>query len=105
MLRSLMSERRQTPRIPVRLLVQHKTQGDESVEVDYASDLSTGGIFIRTARPAAPNATIHVQFSPDRSSQMVEAFCRVARVTPEGMAAAFVHIDTASQAALTTALR
>ncbi len=98
------AERRSSPRVPVRLLVQHQSQTDAAPELDYATDLSEGGLFIRTTRPATQNATIHVQFSPSKNSQLVDAFCRVARVTPDGMAAAFLRVDDATARALRTAL-
>ena len=60
------ADRRRHPRSPVTLLVQHQTEAGASHEVDYATDLSPGGLFIRTARTARPGATLQIQFSPNR---------------------------------------
>lgn len=97
-------ERRGHPRTPVRILVQHHADTDAHHEVDYATDLSPSGIFIRTTKPLAPNATIHVRFSPRRDARMVEAFCRVARVTPDGVGAVFLELDDEAATLLKNAL-
>lgn len=97
-------ERRSHPRIPVRILVQHHAGDEHRIEVDYATDLSPGGLFIRTAKPHAADSTLHVRFSPNRGAQMVEAFCRVTRVTVDGMGAAFLHLDAETTAMLKAAL-
>ena len=100
------SDRRAHPRHSVRILVQHAAQTDSEYEVDYATDLSTGGLFINTQATPAPGSTIHVQFAPAKDARMVEAFCRVARVTEQGVAAQFVQMDASStellQAVLST---
>ena len=97
MVRPLMSqERRQHSRHPVRILVQHHENTDAPYEVDYASDLSTGGLFISSRTFAPLGSTIHVQFAPAKDARMVEAFCRVARVTPTGVGAEFLQMDPAS---------
>lgn len=74
------------------------------MEVDYASDLSEGGLFIRTPRPLAPGSSLQVKFSPERDSSLVHAFCKVSRVTGEGMAAEFLRLDPESAATLRRAL-
>ena len=97
MVRPLMSpDRRSHARHPVRILVQHQDSTEAPYEVDYASDLSTGGLFIRTHSVPPLGSTIHVQFAPAKDARMVEAFCRVARVTPHGVGAQFMHMDPAS---------
>ena len=97
MFRPLMSqERRAHSRHSVRILVQHHENTDAPYEVDYASDLSTGGLFITTHTAAPLGSTIHVQFAPAKDARMVEAFCRVARITPTGVGAEFVQMDPAS---------
>jgi len=98
------ADRRRHPRIPVTLLVQHQAEAGAAHDVDYATDLSTGGLFIRTRRPALPGATLQVQFAPGKDSCLIQAYCRVARVTPEGMGAAFVQLDADSAEVLARAL-
>lgn len=105
MVRPLMSpERRAHPRHPVRILVQHHEHTEAPYEVDYASDLSTSGLFIRTNAVPQLGSTIHVQFAPAKDARMVEAFCLVARVTPHGVGAKFVEMDPASAELLDSVL-
>lgn len=100
----MLSNRRAHPRHSVRILVQHHETTDAPYEVDYATDLSSGGLFIKTHRAPTPGSTIHVQFAPAKDARMVEAFCRVARVTAQGVAAQFVQMDPASVELLQTVL-
>ena len=97
-------DRRRHPRMPVTLLVQYQAEAGEQAEVDYATDLSPGGLFIKTPRPAQPGSTLQVQFAPGKDSYLIQAYCRVARVTPEGMGAAFVQLDADSAEVLARAL-
>ena len=60
------------------------------IETDYARDVSDGGIFVTTTLKPVIGETVQLQFSPDRGGRLVVAFCRVARVTPDGFGAAFV---------------
>lgn len=86
----------------MRFLVQH--QVNDSVDVDYASNLSRGGLFISTTKPIAPKATLHVQFAPKRDAQLVSAFCRVKEVRPDGIAAEFVSLDAEAEQLIAAAL-
>lgn len=99
-----MFERRQTPRHAVRLLVRHQSDGELSPVVDYASDLSAGGLFIQTSRAVRQNETLQVEFAPMRDARLVVAFCRVARITASGIGAEFVQLDQESKEALNAAL-
>ena len=98
------ADRRRHRRFPVAFLVQHQADVAGVQECDYASDLSQSGIFIRTTSPAAAGAVLQVQFSPQKDSHLVQAFCRVRRVTPAGMAAEFLQMDTDSAGELSRAL-
>lgn len=91
-------DRRQHARHPVRILVQHHSTTQDDFDVDYASDLSRGGLFLNTKRALPHNTTLHVQFSPTRDARMVNAFCRVARVTNDGAGMQFVGLDSESKA-------
>ncbi len=95
-------DRRLYTRHAVRLLVQHQTDAMQTHEVDYASDISRGGLFICTATPPPYDSTIHVQFAPAKDARMVEAFCRVARITRDGVGAEFVQMDDQSACLLRT---
>lgn len=85
-------------------LVQHQAHADDGIDVDYARDLSRGGLFISTRKPMSPKATLHVQFSPRKDAQLVSAFCRVTQVTAEGVSAEFVSLDAESARLLDAAL-
>ncbi|MBX7100623.1 MAG: PilZ domain-containing protein [Myxococcaceae bacterium] len=105
MIGALMTQdRRVHPRLPVRLLVQHQTEPESAFEVDYAVDLSQGGLFLQTSRALEPNSTLHLQFAPARDARVIECFCRVARVTPDGVGAAFLQLDDGASALLTEVL-
>lgn len=96
----LRPERRRYPRLPVMVLIQHQANLTAPQRVDYATNLSAGGLFIHTASPSQPGATVQVQFAPQKDSRIVSAYCRVARVTPNGMGAEFVQMDPESRALL-----
>jgi hypothetical protein len=88
----------------MRFLVQHQAAADGVVDVDYASELSRGGLFISTTRLLAPKATLHVQFAPKKDAQLVSAFCRVKEVRPDGIAAEFVALDAEAEQLISAAL-
>ncbi len=91
-----MPERREETRVPARLLVQHQVAAGETFDIDYARDLSRGGLFIETRKPFMLESTVHVQFAPRRDGVLVSAFCRVAHVGAQGIGAQFVALDEAS---------
>jgi hypothetical protein len=84
------ANRRRHERHDAKFLVQHSSSVGAVPDMDYARDISDGGIFVSTARKHSVGDTVQVQYSPDRGGQLVVAFCRVARVTPEGFGAAFI---------------
>lgn len=96
-------ERRRAPRLAVHFLVQHTSHHDGhdgAWEVDYARDVSRSGIFIITKKTFEARSTLHVQFSPDKDASLISAFCRVTRLTPQGVAAEFISIDADALALL-----
>ena len=52
---------------PMRFLVQHQGGTDQSFDVDYATDLSRGGLFISTLKPLEQSSTLHVHGSEHRA--------------------------------------
>lgn len=88
----------------MRFLVQHQAAINDSVDVDYATNLSLAGLFISTTKPIAPKATLHVQFAPKKDAHLVSAFCRVKEVRPDGIAAEFVSLDAESEQLIAAAL-
>ncbi len=91
-----------------RFLVQHSGGSDDnfdgSFDVDYATNLSRGGLFIATAKPMAPRSTLHVQFAPKKDAQLVSAFCQVTDVQPDGVNAKFVSLDPEAEQLIAQAL-
>jgi uncharacterized protein (TIGR02266 family) len=99
------TERRRHPRVPVTLRIRRQTTTHSPTDVEYATDLSEGGLFIRTRDTAKPGTTLQVAFSPGQnSSKEVEARGRVVRVTKEGMAIEFIELDPDSRILLGYAL-
>ncbi len=92
-----MSQRPEDTPVPVRLLVQHQVASGESFDIDYATALSRGGLFIETRKSFVPDSTLHVQFAPRRDCQLVSVFCRVTHVGPQGIGAEFVGLDAESE--------
>lgn len=88
----------------MRFLVQHQAAADDAAEVDYASDLSRGGLFISTNKPLTKTSTLHVQFAPRKDAQLISAFCQVTDVTPHGVTASFLNLDAESEQLIAAAL-
>ena len=88
----------------MRFLVQHQAAVNDAADVDYASDLSRGGLFINTSKPMAKQATLHVQFAPRKDARLISAFCQVTDVTPEGVTARFLDLDEESKELISAAL-
>ncbi|MFT3714179.1 MAG: PilZ domain-containing protein [Archangium sp.] len=88
----------------MRFLVQHQASVDDAVDVDYASELSKGGLFISTSKHLEPKSTLHVQFAPKKDAHLVSAFCRVKEVRADGFSAEFVSLDAESEQLIAAAL-
>lgn len=99
-----MTDRRVADRKPVRFLVQHQSTSEGGYELDYAVDLSVGGLFIRSRATPLPQDTVHVQFAPGKDAPLVRTFARVTHVTPEGFGAEFVGLDADASQAISSAL-
>ena len=64
-------ERRATARIPLRIQIQYRTA--EQFFRDYMLNLSTGGIFIETARPLKVGTRLKIQFCLPRMEKEILA--------------------------------
>jgi hypothetical protein len=99
------SERRRHPRVPVTLRIRRQTTTHAPTDVEYATDLSEGGLFIRTTETAKAGTTVSLAFSPGQNAaKEIEARGRVVRVTSEGMAIEFIELDSDSRILLGYAL-
>ncbi|MGQ0504859.1 MAG: PilZ domain-containing protein [Myxococcaceae bacterium] len=104
-MKSTKNERRRHPRIPVKLQIKRKTTTHAPESVEYATDLSEGGLFIRTKETSVKKgATLEIAFSPSGHTKEVQARGRVVRVTNEGLAIEFLELDPDSRILLGYAL-
>jgi len=74
---------------------------DEFMRV-YSSDVSAGGMFIRTVDPRPVGTTVYLQFRLDDGSRLIDGLARVAHVNPAdhpapGMGVEFVDLDPSSR--------
>jgi uncharacterized protein (TIGR02266 family) len=96
-------ERRRYPRVPLNLLIQYRFDTFEDFISEYASDLSEGGMFIRTDDLREEGAMIYLQFALKDGTKLIEGLGRVVRVNPSevngprGMGVEFVNFDEDSR--------
>ena len=96
------SDRRVQTRAKVDIMVQiHLTDMREFMQ-EYASNLSTGGIFIRTKEPRPVDTMVYLQFRLKDGSRVIEGLGKVAHVNPPdhpeaGMGIEFINLDPESQ--------
>jgi uncharacterized protein (TIGR02266 family) len=101
------SNRRRFARIRLQLLVQFRFDSLDDFAAEYASDLSAGGIFLKTDQPREQGTFVFLQFSLRDGSRIIEGLGRVVRVVPPGvpgrtagMGIEFVNLDADSTAVL-----
>ena len=97
------ADRRRFPRLPLNLLVQYRFDSYDEFLAEYAINISTGGIFIRTDTPYEEGAMIFMQFSLKDGRKLIEGMGKVVRVNPievdgraAGMGVEFVNFDPES---------
>jgi uncharacterized protein (TIGR02266 family) len=56
----LMTDNRRHPRVPVSLTVKYASRGD--LQNDLVTDLSPGGVFVRTDQPPPVGSTVALEF-------------------------------------------
>ncbi len=97
-------ERRRHPRVKLNMLVQFRLQSYEHFLTDYASDLSSGGMFLRTREPKPEGTLLYFQFTTRDGGALIEGLGRVVRVVakdggedaPAGMGIEFVNVEEPS---------
>lgn len=97
-----MTERRLSPRVPLNLLVQFRLASLDEFMRDYAVNISSGGMFIRTRDPHPAGSNIYIQLSLSDGSTLIEGLGKVVHVNPPshpvpGMGVEFVNLDAASR--------
>ena len=77
-------ERRRHPRVKLNMLVQFRLQSYEHFLTDYASDVSTSGMFLRTREPKPEGTLLYFQFTTRDEGALIEGLGRVVRVYGDG---------------------
>lgn len=91
-------DRRDAPRVPLRLLVQYRVDTVDDFYATHATNLSVGGMFIRGATDHVPGELLYFQFRLTDGTSLIEGLGRVAHVNPDGpdspgMGIEFVNLD------------
>lgn len=101
--------KRQFLRTPLSILVQYRFSPLEDFSYEYTTDLSPGGVFLRTDEPRALGSVIFLQFTLRDGSRLMEGTGKVVRViqrgTPgqvPGMGVQFTGFDDESLALIRT---
>ncbi len=104
-------EQRRHSRVNTELLVQYRFDLIEGYRTEYATDISQGGLFVRTDRPHELGAYVQLQLTPRDCSAIIEGLGRVVRVSPPektpggsaaGMGIEFVGFDDEAKRDLET---
>ena len=96
-------DRRKYPLVPLSLLIQYRFDTLEDFLAEYSTDISMGGMFIRTDQPREVGSLIYLQFYLRDGAKLIEGLGRVVRVAePDadnagyGMGIEFVNFDSES---------
>jgi uncharacterized protein (TIGR02266 family) len=99
-------EQRRHTRINTALLVQYRFDLIEGYRTEYVTDISEGGLFVRTDRPHEAGAYVQLQLTPRNCATIIEGLGLVVRVTRSeentvgtaaGMGIEFVSFDDAAK--------
>jgi hypothetical protein len=74
-------EQRRHTRINTALLVQYRFDLIEGYRTEYVTDISEGGLFVRTDRPHEAGAYVQLQLTPRNCATIIEGLGLVVRVT------------------------
>ena len=104
--RARRKDQRRRPEASVRMLIRHRFDSLEELIEEHSSDLSMGGLFLRTESLRDIGSLVYLQFSLTTGESLIEGLGRVVHVNPpgnpEGRAAGigieFVNLDEASLA-------
>ena len=98
------AERRRYKRVPLNLLVQHRFESLDSFLEEVASDISVGGLFLKTENPKAVGTTVYLRFALSDGLPLIEGIGEVVwcHDKPEsdssrGMGIEFVSLDEESR--------
>ncbi|MDR0966464.1 MAG: PilZ domain-containing protein [Myxococcales bacterium] len=98
------AERRRSPRVELKILIQYRFASYEAFLADTSLDISTGGIFICTDEPRANGELVYLQFRLSEGTPLIEGLGRVVHVNPpgipdrvSGIGIEFVNLDETSR--------
>lgn len=90
-------DRRKFPRVPLNLLIQYRFDTFEDFIAEYASNISLGGMFIKTGETKPEGTHVYLQFSLKDGTRLIEGLGHVVRVVGDGddagMGIEFVNFD------------
>ncbi len=97
-----MRERRAHTRVPLNMVVQFRLNDMAEFMREWAANISSGGMFIRTRTPHASGSMIYLQFRLSDGSKLIEGLGKVVHVNPPdhavpGMGVEFVNLDRESK--------
>lgn len=96
-------ERRRYPRVKLNMMVQFRVDSYEQFLKEYALDISTGGMFIRTDSPRPEGSILFFQFAVSGAEDIITGQAKVVHVnqpggsSPVGMGLEFIYLDKHSQ--------
>jgi len=97
------ADKRRAPRAALHILVQFRFTSFEEFLAEYSTDISVGGMFLRTDAPRPEGSMIYLQFALRDGSKLIEGLGKVVRVNPPGgpapagMGVEFVNLDADSR--------
>lgn len=90
------SERRKYARVDLNLLIQYRFDSLDEFLVEYASNISEGGIFLRTDAPRNMGSMVYLQFALRDGTTLIEGLGKVVHVNPAGSAEPGLGIEFVS---------
>ena len=90
------TDRRKYPRVPLSLLIQYRFDTLEDFLSEYSTNISIGGMFIRTDQPKDEGTLVYLQFYLRDGAKLIEGLGRVVRVNPSEAAGDEAAGDEAS---------
>jgi type IV pilus assembly protein PilZ len=91
--------RRKHVRVPQSLLVQYRFNTPEDFLSEYSTNLSMGGMFIKTEDPSDVGTLVYFQFVLNDGDKLIEGLGRVTwcnRGVEPGMGLEFINMDDES---------
>ncbi len=82
--RARRKDQRRRPRASLRMLIQHRFESLNELIKQHSSDLSMGGLFLRTQKLRDVGSLVYLQFSLTSGESLIEGLGRVVHVNPPG---------------------